>query len=171
MYPYLTTTRFWNKVNKDGPIHPAIGTECWLWTGYCMPFGHGQFNIGKHVIRLAHRFSWEIHFGEIPKSMSVCHHCDMPNCIRPDHLFLGTQKDNMQDANRKGRQYKGGSGDHAPEGENHWNSKLTPEIVYQIIQMRNEGMTYGAIAKHFNVHFNTPRDICTGRRWKHLPRP
>lgn len=96
------TIRFWKKVDKHGPIHPTLGTECWLWTGYQMPFGHGQLNVGDKIV-LTHRFSWELHHGPIPEGLSVLHHCDVPNCIRPDHLFLGTQKDNVQDAIQKGR--------------------------------------------------------------------
>lgn len=77
-------------------------TSCWLWTGYISNNGYGQshFN-GK--FSSAHRTSWMIYNGKIPKGLQVNHKCDVRNCVRPDHLFLGTQKDNMQDASRKGR--------------------------------------------------------------------
>jgi hypothetical protein len=96
--------RFWKKVDKNGPIHPVLGTACWVWTGYKMPFGHGQLTISKdESCVLTHRFSWELHHGPIPEGIKVCHRCDNPPCVRPDHLFLGTQKDNIQDAIKKGR--------------------------------------------------------------------
>ncbi len=95
--------RFWKMVDKDTPVHPILGTSCWLWTGCKLPYAHGQFNVGNHKIVLAHRFSWELHYGSIPEGLYVCHHCDNPSCVRPDHLFIGTQKDNVQDCIQKGR--------------------------------------------------------------------
>lgn len=83
--------------------HVEKSSDCWEWTGATVEFGYGvlsQAN-GKHW--LAHRLSWVIHFGDIPNGLQVCHKCDNPACIRPDHLFLGTQKDNVQDALKKGR--------------------------------------------------------------------
>jgi hypothetical protein len=162
--------RFWNKVDKDGLVHPVLGTSCWNWTGFRMPFGHGQFNIGKHKLVLTHRFSWELHYGSIPNGMNVCHHCDNPSCVRPDHLFVGTQIDNMRDANSKGRMYKGGSGTSAPRGEKHWSSKVTEEQVKEIIRLRNEGNTYLAIAKVYGMSIEGIRDIYLGKRWKHIDR-
>lgn len=85
--------RFWNKVRKSD--------NCWEWTAG-KNRGYGAFFVnGKNVG--AHKFSWEIHFGEIPKGMYVCHRCDNSLCVRPDHLFLGTQLDNIQDSVMKGR--------------------------------------------------------------------
>lgn len=86
--------RFWAKVQKT--------KTCWLWTGSTYKSGHGQIWNGKKLER-AHRVSWRLKHGKIPKGMKVCHHCDVPGCVRPSHLFLGTQKDNMEDAARKGR--------------------------------------------------------------------
>jgi hypothetical protein len=92
--------RFWKFVEKsDG---------CWLWTGQRTPEGYGRFVVGrtpkkKGLNKGAHRFSWELHHGAIPEGLVVCHHCDNPSCIRPDHLFVGTVSDNTQDMLRKGR--------------------------------------------------------------------
>ena len=87
--------RFWEKVCK--------GPECWEWTGATsgrLPYGHIYRN-GRE--QRAHRVSWEINRGQIPLGLSVLHRCDNPGCVRPDHLFIGTQSDNLKDAVSKGR--------------------------------------------------------------------
>ena len=79
----------------------AVG-EHWMWTASIRRDGYGQLNIGQNRIRAAHRLSYEHHVGPIPDGVFVCHHCDIKLCVRPDHLFLGTQTDNMRDARTKG---------------------------------------------------------------------
>lgn len=86
--------RFWEKVNKTD--------SCWLWTGGCGASGYGHiWNGAKH--ETTHRFSYRLHVGEIPHGLNVCHKCDVRNCVRPDHLFLGTDSDNRNDALSKKR--------------------------------------------------------------------
>ena len=92
--------------------------SCWNWTGGKMPKGYGIFNYDKS--RLAHRASYSLFKGDIPDGMNVCHKCDNPQCTNPDHLFLGTQKDNLADMTRKGRRVNA-----APKGERHGRAKLT----------------------------------------------
>jgi hypothetical protein len=93
--------RFWTKVNKDG------ANGCWLWTASCTGKAqHGQFTFsldGRQSHVYAHRVSYELVHGPIPNGLNVCHHCDVPRCVNPAHLFLGTQNDNLNDARRKGR--------------------------------------------------------------------
>jgi len=89
--------RFFDKVKKT--------KGCWEWIGGKFQSGYGQFSL-KNLMKKnwrTHRVSWIIHNGAIPKGMCVCHTCDNPACIRPDHLWLGTCKDNTQDMLKKGR--------------------------------------------------------------------
>jgi len=88
--------RFWRQVQKDVD-------GCWLWTGRPVQ-GYGRFRPSSRGTKIgAHRYSWELHVGPIPDGLDVCHRCDVPLCIRPDHLFLGTHADNMADMVAKGR--------------------------------------------------------------------
>ena len=89
--------RFWAKVDASG--------DCWEWTGQRHRTGHGVFTVpgGTPRQQQAHRVSWEMHNGPIPEGMNVCHKCDNPPCIRPEHLFLGSQLDNLRDMIAKGR--------------------------------------------------------------------
>lgn len=93
--------RFWQKVDKNGPIHPKFG-PCWLWIGGKNQHGYGQIqNYDKKME--VHRFSWIHLVGEIEGGLFVLHRCDNPACVNSAHLFLGTQRDNMLDMRAKGR--------------------------------------------------------------------
>lgn len=108
---------FWDKVDKNGPIpdqsnlnYSGLG-QCWLWRATCDDKGYGMIAIRRRMKR-AHRVSWAISFGGTLENMCVLHKCDNPSCINPQHLFLGTLKDNAEDREFKGR------GNH-PSGNNH----------------------------------------------------
>lgn len=106
----LNSMRFWSKVNQT--------KMCWIWTGAKYKNGYGAFRFfGKNTT--AHRVAYILTRGQIPTGMFVCHKCDTPACVRPSHLFLGTQKDNMRDASLKGRM---------PSGENHYTHSM-PELI------------------------------------------
>ena len=100
--------RFWEKVFKYGPLplnQPELG-ECWLWMGCRNERGYGYISYGKNQrLKRVHIVSWLLHFGEVPDNICVLHKCDNRACVRPSHLFVGTNQDNTDDMLRKGRGY------------------------------------------------------------------
>lgn len=96
------TERFWEKVDKIGK------DKCWNWTGYHNSVGYGRMGDGNRGLILAHRLSWEIHFGPIPIGKLVLHKCDNPKCINPNHLYIGTYSDNNMDRAKRNPNNQGG---------------------------------------------------------------
>ena len=144
--------QFWHLVQKsDG---------CWLWQGHREPFGYGIIYEKRDSIRngkrwKAHRLSWTIHYGDIPERVHVLHKCDNPPCVRPDHLFLGTQQDNMTDMCQKGRHKC-----NFPKGFDHYHSKLTEEQIRYIrtSDISKRG-TIVRLARECNVSHVTIRNV------------
>lgn len=151
--------RFWSRVRKTD--------TCWLWLGKKNDDGYGRIIVNNITIT-AHRYSWILHNGPIPDSLSVLHSCDTPGCIRPDHLFLGTQIDNINDMVNKGRQS-------APIGELHPRAILTEA---QVIEIRSRGQKQtsqrcrkhgcAALARDFGVSEGAIRSILQGKNWRHI---
>ena len=138
---------------------PVTETGCWLWLRGISSSGYGALKLGSGM-RPAHRVSWLIHRGEIPPGMFVCHKCDTRSCVNPNHLFLGTPKDNMDDMLAKGRQ-------DFPAGQRHAQAVLTDQEVYSI---RSSGLSSIEAAIKFGVAECTANQILHRRSWKHLPR-
>ncbi|MCK4232488.1 HNH endonuclease [candidate division WOR-3 bacterium] len=141
-------------------IDPVTG--CWNVVSH-IPDSVGYIQIKRNCRQTrAHRYSWELACGPIPNGLFVRHHCDNPICINPEHLFLGTNKDNMQDAARKGK---------IPHfhGEAHGSHKLTATDVQLIRQ--DKISTLGELGKKFGIGRTQVRRIKNGENWKHIPLP
>jgi hypothetical protein len=106
------------------PIDPALRfaafvarcAGCWEWTGALHRNGYGAFKLRDGRQMLAHRFAWELANGAVPEGLNVLHQCDNRRCVRPDHLFVGTQRENIRDMVAKGRHFAGGTPTHCPSG-------------------------------------------------------
>lgn len=142
--------RFENKFEK-------VQDQCWQWKASTFPNGYGQFQFEGRP-HGAHRVSYTLYKEEIPKGFLVCHTCDNVQCVNPDHLFLGTEADNMQDKTKKGRAY-------TPPGEKNGSSKLSNDDIREI---RNSSLNNHDLAKKFGVVADHIQRIKTRKVWKHL---
>ena len=134
---------------------------CWLWHNRINGRGYGELSLFGRIW-LAHRLSWILHRSPIPKDKWVLHRCDVRNCVRPDHLFLGNLLDNNADCTSKGRQ---------PMGERSGAHKLHDQDVRQILSLLRQGFTQRELAKQFGVSSHcTIGRIARGKGWKHIPR-
>jgi hypothetical protein len=150
-----------NRVYKSKPLDQRFNEKvlktdsCWLWKSTLNNKGYGMLFISKrpkYVIKTAHRVSWELHYGPIPDDLCVLHKCDTPACVNPEHLFLGTHKDNMVDAARKER--IGGI-------------KLTAAQVEEIRALGEQGLLHREIAAMYGVSRNNISQIIGMRSWDH----
>lgn len=178
-----TSKRFWARVEIVDDE-----TSCWLWLGGRYGRGYGSFPIrpGKNVT--ASRFAYADKVGPIPEGKFVCHHCDVRLCVRPDHLFVGTQKDNIGDAVAKGRMQSGeqhwtkrmperiphgadtGGVKGAPKrrGPLNGNAKLTDDDVREIRRLHASKTPLAEICARFGISKAQVSRIGTGKRWAHL---
>lgn len=154
--------RFWNRVDKLGPIHPVLKTRCWIWFGGKYANGYGFFKPSCKIAIRAHRYSWIFHHGPIVDDLLVCHACDNPSCVNPSHLFLGTHSDNKIDSCKKGRHT-------GNPGEQNGRAIFTNEQVLEIrkrYQPRHKKNGARAIARELNVHPMTIYYIISGQSYR-----
>lgn len=137
---------------------PVPETGCWLWLGTWTHFGHGRLSSNGKSPIVASRLFYEHFTGPIPDGKFVCHKCDTPPCCNPDHLFLGTHSENMNDMKRKRRS-------RAASGEFNSSAKLNAEQVKTIFSDRR---CRAAISHDYGISSSTVTAIKQGKSWKHL---
>ncbi len=136
-------------------------STCHWWTGATHDGGYGIFNT-DHKSDRAHRVSYELYVREIPNGLFVCHKCDNRLCVNPDHLFVGTNQDNMDDMYRKNR-------NNQPKGENHFCAKLTEEDVIRIrLLFKGGNYSITGLAKKFGVSYGPIWSIVHRKTWRHI---
>jgi hypothetical protein len=156
--------RFWEKVDKCGPIGPYVDTPCWIWTATKNRRGYGQIGVRASRPASAHRVSWELANGPISDpSLHVLHKCHNTSCVNPNHLYLGTCQENARDR-------VGADRVNAVQGEDHPNSLLSDDTVIQILDLRLQGLTYTEIGRRFGITATCACDICANRSWRHVDR-
>lgn len=151
-----SSDRFWAQITKTD--------TCWLWVGAKAQDGYGKFTCmvnGKPKTWRSHRFAWTSVFGEIAPGLCVCHGCDVPLCVNPNHLFLGTNRENDADRVAKGRQAR---------GDSHGMSKLGADDVLAIraaYKPKIKGLRQ-ELAERFGVSVACIKDIVARRSWAHI---
>lgn len=136
--------------------------DCHFWTASTNKFGYGKLSCGDNKWTLAHRFSYEQNKGKVPEGLYVLHTCDNPSCVNPEHLYLGTYKQNAVD--RESRQ----RGNHA-FGERHGRSKLSVDSVRKIREEFQTGkFSFRQLGKIYGVDGKTVADIVHNKLWQSL---
>lgn len=146
--------RFWSKVAK--------GEGCWEWQAGRTPSGYGCFSTShgrSGLSQRAHRAAWQLTYGPIPEGLRVCHACDNRACVRPDHLFLGTDAENQRDMVQKGR---------GRNGTRNGRARLTEVDIPAIRERIASGELLASIASDYGVAPGTVWFIKTRRNWKHI---
>ena len=153
-------SKFWSRVDKNGPVPahcPDLGA-CWLWTGILSPEEkRGFLKISDKRKQAAH-VSWFVHKGEWPKLL-ICHRCDNPTCVRFEHLFEGTQSDNMRDAAAKNRR---------PFGKTCLSAKLDEDRVRDIRRESASGASIQNLAIKYGINWVTVQKILTRKTWRRV---
>lgn len=151
----MAPPRISDREKFESKFIPEPNSGCWLWIGAGWPYGLLKH---KGIRWIAPRFSWTIYRGPIPDGMYILHRCDTPPCVNPDHLFIGTAKDNMIDRSQKGRT-------NCQKGIDHHQAILTEDDVRAI---RLDCRPQSRIAKHYMVGQMTISDIKRRVTWRHV---
>ncbi len=147
--------RFWKKVDIKSE------DECWEWLGCKDKNGYGQFRVNNKTYK-SHRISWILENGDIPENYCICHSCDNPLCCNPNHLFLGTHKDNIADRDKKGRQA-------IRNGIKNGNHKKIDQEILEIRQKYLTGLyTQKDLAEEYGVSQTQISFIVNKKQWKHI---
>lgn len=149
-------------------VLPEPNSGCWLWTGGTNGRGYGKITVGRRPDgskfgAYAHRASWELHCGPIPKGMFILHRCDNPSCVNPEHLFLGTPADNVHDMLAKGRQ---AAMPLPRRGETNNKAKITEADVIAIRATRDN---QDAVAAAYGVSQTVISNVRLRKSWTHVP--
>jgi hypothetical protein len=145
------SSHFWKRVDRTG--------DCWLWRGQLTNKGYGEFRLAR-LRMLAHRFAYELTYGTIPAGLVICHMCDTPPCVRPEHLQLATQSANMYDCLLKGRTAKGVRNGHA---------KLTDATVHEArVLYATGGQTFEQLGHLFGVSRQVISKAVRRLTWQHV---
>lgn len=164
------TEAFWAKVDKSGPVHPVLGTPCWLWTSYRYRDQYGDFAYklpnGRRKHQGAHRVALTFSLGRrLAAGMEACHRCDNPPCCNPDHLFEGTHSQNERDKVAKRRN----DSPFGRIGERSLQAKLTDAQAVEIRFLAQSPVTrFEAIAARFGISVRAVHDVVSGNTYGHL---
>lgn len=155
--------RFWAKVSR--------GDGCWEWTGHRNHQGYGLLYTGPRGSsrqEFAHRVAWELEHGPIPADRTICHHCDNPPCVRPDHIYLGSPATNAHDRDSRGRHEGIHFGGGVARGEIHGKAKLTETQVRTIRERRANGERLVVLAAEYGLTHAGISAIVMRRTWRHI---
>ena len=151
--------RFWDKVRKT--------QGCWEWCASKSSGGYGTFRIARKSVA-AHRMAWHLINGDIPIGLCVLHKCDNKACVKPSHLFLGTQQDNIEDMVKKGRSRRCGNATVDIRGEQNWNADLTENEIKEIREAYARGVRQQVLAETYQTTQSNISHIVRRVNWAHV---